>query len=202
MYNKIKHPKTGKWYSSSSSIGSTLIEKYANKLNLMGGGSVNPFSYSKTSVSDKIGNNVPNGYLYNLSGGMNNPSGNKIIQEGQAMRQRTLDRRSQIKDLTDTISGEIKICKNDIIKGNSSLSNGYRELLERNEYFKKNSDVEGSLRHFSYYSQERREYQTEFERLAIVKFLRQWPMILQDARETGVPEDVINNVMGDFPGVW
>lgn len=202
MFDKINHPKTGKWYSSSSSVGSKLIEKYANKLKLMGGGSMNQFAYPKSSVTYKSGNTVPNSYLYNLSGGMNNPSFTKIKQEGQVRRQRTLARRAQIKDLTDTISHEIQICKNNIIKGNSSLSNGYRELLERNEYFKKNSDVEGSLRHFSYYSQQSREYQTEFERLAIVKFLRQWPMILQDARDTGVPEDVIKTVMDYFPGVW
>lgn len=41
MYDKITHPKTGKCYSSSTYVGSKLIEKYANKLKQFGGGYVN-----------------------------------------------------------------------------------------------------------------------------------------------------------------
>lgn len=38
MYDKIQHPKTGKWHKTDSSIGSKLIKGYAKKVNQTGGG--------------------------------------------------------------------------------------------------------------------------------------------------------------------
>jgi len=202
MYEKIQHPKTGKWYSSSGSVGSKLIQQYANKLKQVGSGSVNHLARRKVSVSDKISNSAPNGYLSKLSGGMMNPSGDKIIREGQVRRQRTLERRAQIKGLTDMINGEIKNRKDEIIRGNSSLANGYRDTIKRKEYFKKNPDSIGSRAHSHTIVEELREFQNEFERLAIRTFLTRWPMILEQTREAGIPEDVIDTVKADFSWIW
>jgi hypothetical protein len=37
MFEKIQHPKTGKWHKTSSAIGSQLIKNYSKKLKLTGG---------------------------------------------------------------------------------------------------------------------------------------------------------------------
>jgi len=37
MFEKIQHPKTGKWHKTSSAIGSKLIKNYSKKLKLTGG---------------------------------------------------------------------------------------------------------------------------------------------------------------------
>ena len=202
MYEKIQHPKTGKWYSSSGSVGSKLIQQYANKLEQLGSGSANHIARRKVSVSDKIGNSVLNGYLSQLSGGMMNPSGDRIRQQAQARRQRTLESRAQIKGLTDMINGEITNHKDKIIRGNSILADEYRDTLKRKEYFKKNPDSIGSRAHSHTIGEELREFRNEFERLAIRTFLTHWPMILEQTREAGIPEEVIDTVKADFSGIW
>lgn len=37
MFDKIQHPKTGKWHKTTSVMGSKLVERYSKKLNLTGG---------------------------------------------------------------------------------------------------------------------------------------------------------------------
>lgn len=37
MFEKIQHPKTGKWHKTSGAIGSQLIKNYSKKLKLTGG---------------------------------------------------------------------------------------------------------------------------------------------------------------------
>ena len=46
------------------------------------------------------------------------------------------------------------------------------------------------------------EFQNEFERLAIRTFLTRWPMILEQTREAGIPEEVIDTVKADFSWIW
>jgi len=37
MFNKIRHPTTGKWHKTTSVMGTKLVERYSKKLKLTGG---------------------------------------------------------------------------------------------------------------------------------------------------------------------